>query len=854
MPERPLVLFPSPEKADRTAKKPVFTNINKPSYSRQFNRLQPSFNVLREAFRNKNIQIQQSPVGMNPDYALVFETVGSVDKFYTAVHKCDGLEWLFDIDSGDITPDEDFYIKDKEGNRIEKTLSGKLYCVMTNQQALNQVLSLWERHSKGEKDVFKTGFKGLRDVFNQLKTVRKWDASDRFNETGILESWREYIQLVKDEVAPFEIELFFRNDIEKRKFATQIVSKGVTDLGGNVLQECILPEISYHALLVQLPRNVIEKFVEKYDSIELSHIDDIMFFRPGSQAAHFSPIHTEKYDNTLDKLQTESKGVPIAAILDGMPLQNHPLLKGRVIVDDPDDYAQNYTVKDRLHGTEMASLVIYGDLSKKEEPITHPVYVRPIFKPKEVGFEAIEECIPSNVLFVDVLHRAIKRIKEGDNGMPPVSPDIHIVNLSLGDRSRQLGNVMSPTARLIDYLAYKYKLLFVISAGNHEEILRYIHSSFQDLKARSVSQRNFVFWSVIKDNQRNLRLLSPAESINGLTIGATYDDFSDANESERALWAVEKGMPSPISSIGKGYRGIITPDLLYYGGRKFVKTSFNGSLEWLLSNNAPGCKVAAPYNDGTEEGQKYSFGTSDSASQITHEAIKCFDVLTQIFYDETGNAIPYGYEAVLLKGMLTHGASWDSFSDELSRVTDNGKKQLSKWAGNGVPDIERVKTCTKERITLIGYGKLKRDQGDLFRLPLHIDFSSRLIKRKLTVTMAYISPITVDKQAYRTAQLWFEVDDGGKGLIPEGSRQNSEWQAVRKGTLQHEIFIGERPIVWNDEDLVIKVNCKEDAGKLKSEGIAYSLFVSFEVAEGLDIDIYNNIKTQIRNRISITHT
>ena len=129
-----------------------------------------------------------------------------------------------------------------------------------------------------------------------------------------------------------------------------------------------------------------------------------------------------------------------------------------------------------------------------------------------------------------------------------------------------------------------------------------------------------------------------------------------------------------------------------------------------------------------------------------------------------------------------------------------------------------------------------------------MDFSSRLMKRKLTVTLSYLSPVAPNKQAYRGAQLWFNIDDGGKGLTPD--RLNTEWQAVRKGSLQHEIFIGENPIVWNDEDLIIKVNCKEEASKIKT-AIPYCLFVSFEVAEGFDVDLYAGVSARIRQRVQI---
>ena len=123
-----------------------------------------------------------------------------------------------------------------------------------------------------------------------------------------------------------------------------------------------------------------------------------------------------------------------------------------------------------------------------------------------------------------------------------------------------------------------------------------------------------------------------------------------------------------------------------------------------------------------------------------------------------------------------------------------------------------------------------------------------VIKRKLTVTLTYLSPIVSTKQAYRSMQLWFTLYDGNKGLIRE--RQNSEWQSVLKGTLQHEIFLGELPIVWNDDSLIIKVNCKEDAEKVRTP-IPYCIFVTFEITEGYNIDLYSSVSAKIRQKVQI---
>lgn len=156
---------------------------------------------------------------------------------------------------------------------------------------------------------------------------------------------------------------------------------------------------------------------------------------------------------------------PVVAVFDGMPIENHPLLRDRIIVDDPDDYATNYKSKYRIHGTSMTSLAIYGDLNRNDSPITFSVYVRPILRPKQVGPDSVQECVTDDKLFVDTLHRAVKRIMEGENGEDATAPNTMVINLSVGDLVRQLSTMMSAIARLIDYLAYKYKILFIISAG-----------------------------------------------------------------------------------------------------------------------------------------------------------------------------------------------------------------------------------------------------------------------------------------------------------------------------------------------------------------------------------------------------
>ena len=231
MPERPLILFPTPEQAERIKRRVPIRPPVYPSIARQYDRLNPYFSVLRQAFQQKAIAIQNSPVGLNPEFALVFEVVGSVENFYTAVKRVEGMEWMFEAFTDEIEPDNDFYNIDDSGQRKESNLSGRVYCVMSNQEAMNQLLSLWDRYVAGETNVFKSGFAGLKDVFVHIKTIRRWGPEDRIYETNIMEYWKESLEIAGNQEVPFEIELFFRNDPTKRRVAYETVRRAVVELG-----------------------------------------------------------------------------------------------------------------------------------------------------------------------------------------------------------------------------------------------------------------------------------------------------------------------------------------------------------------------------------------------------------------------------------------------------------------------------------------------------------------------------------------------------------------------------------------------------------------------------------------------
>ncbi len=848
MSDRPLLLFPEPENANRTTRQMSFgNNFAKPTFSRQFARLTPAFTQLTIAFEQKNLSIQNSTLGLNPEYALVFEVIGGVDSFYRAVKKVEGLEWMFDQVSKDIEPDDDFYLQNDDGEKTDDNFDGRVYCVMSNKTAMDQLMSMWKRFSEGEENVFPHGTTPLRDVFLLLKSIRPWDASDRIYETNAIKYWEEILKIDVDYPVPFEIELFFRKDEAKRSTASTTISNTIQSLGGAKLQECVILDISYHAMLVSLPRNQIRDLVSNYNQVSLVHVDDIMFFRPTAQSAFYSEDTTISMSQTVAAVENLVEE-PIIAIFDGMPMQNHSLLKDRLILDDPDDFGNGYQVADRKHGTSMASLVLFSDLNNLSPALIRKVYFRPIMKPV-AGLRGNVEKIPESILVVDLIHRAVKRILEGEGSQSATAPTVKVINLSIGDPYRQFATTMSPLSRLLDWLSFNYKILFIISAGNQNVFEENFIEPFSTFKSLPIEERSSKVFECLANNKPNIRVLSPAESINNITVGALYNDSCTINENARQAFAVADGYPSPISGFGYGYNKIITPDLFYIGGRKFlVENSVHRNLRWINNTNEPGCKSAYPYSDGSQDGIAYTFGTSDATSMLSHEAGRCYELLNDVFLNENGMAIPNDQVAILIKSMLAHGASWDDLSNNLAGLVNESEKKLSRWIGNGIPNITRVEKCAKNRVTLIGLGDLIQDEAHLYRLPLPFNFSSDIIRRRLTVTLAYMAPTNPTRHRYRTTQIWFEVENC-KELVP--TRQNSDWQNVRKGTLQHEVFTGENAAVWGeDNELRIKVNCKEDAEKFSGK-IPYSIFVTFEVAEGVNLDIYTNVATKIRTMVRV---
>ena len=194
MPERPLLILPTPTEPPKQKRKgfpPKRPHL--PSRERQAERMTPKLAVLQEALDARRARLRTEASGVIPEEVIVLETVGPVNDFIEAVRSVRGLEWLGEIEEEDIPPDDDFFVVDRDGaSRTDKLLRGRLFLVLSNHQALQQMLSLWSLWKTDQ--ALPWGFGKWSDLFSQLRYVRPCGVRDRLHETGVLYDWRDRVE------------------------------------------------------------------------------------------------------------------------------------------------------------------------------------------------------------------------------------------------------------------------------------------------------------------------------------------------------------------------------------------------------------------------------------------------------------------------------------------------------------------------------------------------------------------------------------------------------------------------------------------------------------------------------------
>ncbi|HEX8327738.1 MAG TPA: S8 family peptidase [Hymenobacter sp.] len=894
MSKKPVLFFPQATDADYTKGGSPPIDKTKVNPGKQGKKFKNDWDKTLAEFTNFHLanDIEDSV----PEMVLVLELRSTVDEFYKSVKQTEELQFL--AYEFDFTPTivENAANEDEDGLDPEYPSSSRVFLTLQNEASMQKILSLWKDYT--EKRDFEFGTSQFKQLFKLLTGVRLYSVEDRLRDTGFREHVAEMVALTNSPVLA-EVELLFitkkhtpapklkkdgtysrtstteQDDLERTDAVYQRFKSLVERNGGRVLTDsyCLIPEIHYHAVAAELPLELLYDLTNNTE-VELLKAPEVIFFRPLGQSLW--PGHPDEEDaEPVEGQEPESAPAPryeepIAALLDGLPIQNHSAVAGRLTIDIDGVNEALYPADQRYHGTAMASLITRGDLSDASaEPLHNTLYVRPIMV-LEPGFTSPIEQMPSKMLPVDVIHRAVKRLFEGEGEVSAVAPSVKIINLSIGDISRPFHQSLSAWARLLDWLSCKYDVLFIISAGN---VLANIELPVPvvDFDRASPEERELMVLDYIISDNINRKVLTPSEAINAITVGAAQTDAGpDAIESDRYILVLDKHLMSPISRIGFGYRGSIKPDILVSGGRKCYKKHMNqpnpAATTLLLLENLkfahrpPGISVAIPGQSGSLSSVGYQWGTSSATALATRLACQLHEMLDGINMDRgIQEEIPHEYYAVLIKSLLVHGASWQQSSDLLHSIVKYKpgvppkfiKKHISPYLGYGVVDDQRVLSCTDNRVTLLGWGELETEHAHEFVFPLPEALDRATVERRLTITLAWISPTNWQSRQYRQARLYID-NITGDNYVPKGEqltleRKGIDWKTTRRGTVQHDILVGSQADPYiNGGELIIKIDCRKDAPGLNSKDtIRYGLAVTLEVNENTGVKIYEEIKQKL---------
>lgn len=413
---------------------------------------------------------------------------GSVQNFASAVSRIAGLEFAGEEE---LLPDE--FDENPE-----------YYLLVPQLEALGQIVSLWQTWQR--TGAVPKNYTPWRDLFAQLRSVRPWGPADRVSDQN-----RDYFRRAIDgapdnELFRIEVELVFRASAESSREAESEVISHIAGRGGAIIYRARRHEFAYHALLVDVTVAEIRR-IAGLDPSSLAGVDPVASIVPQSVGTPIEALDRVPLDQVRPGAQIDE---PIAAIFDAVPVQAHPLLAGRLLLDDPADL-ETRAAGPRIHGTAMASIVLHGDLNEPPSPVSRRIYFQSVMYAPALGRERFED----DRLVVDVIAEAVIRMRANDG------QNVIVVNLSLGDRTKPFSGRISTWGRALDYLAFTYGILFLVSAGNCVDNIPI--SEFADaaaFEAAPAADRAKAILRSLDALKADRRLLAPADSINALTIGA----------------------------------------------------------------------------------------------------------------------------------------------------------------------------------------------------------------------------------------------------------------------------------------------------------------------------------------------
>lgn len=801
-------------------------------------------------------EVASDPRAVVPERALVLDLIGPVAGFETAAQAL-GLEWLISDEIRNAVKDPDAEDADEAG---EEAAAGSarniLYMTMPSIGGLKKLLAMWRRFQENRDPT--PAERPFWGVFGYLNDLRVWSAQDRV-DPSITQYIHALLRSDPDRMVTIELDFWYRSEKQRRDSAIVTLQLLLDEAGGELLDLVEIPEIRYQGALVSVPAEVARKLAEKDGS--LARFDEVMTIRPQSE---YAPPDRELVAQAAKAFPAiEPNGACIAALLDGYPIIGHAALAGRLHVHEVDVAAAEVPAAIREHGTAMASLVLNGDLlAQGEPPLTRPLAVVPVLTNSVIHGR---EATPHGKLAIGVIYRSILSLLAAGKHNPALA-NITIINHSLCDTNSPFVRRPSPWATLLDYFSHHHRLLFIVSAGN---ILQSFpvgeYSDLADFQAADPAQREAALLNAIERAKAGRGILSPAESINSLTVGALHGEGS-ANAPAYAIDPYPNlAMTNLASAVGFGVNRSVKPDLVEHGGRFAANCSNHpdGYIE-IHPHSAPdlGHMVAAPSPTGDLRHTVRTAGTSNAAALLTRTCHHIADAIEVPFRQEGVEWLLLPTRVPILKALVTHGCSWDAIGRVLEEayppqeVKQWAKRRdtISKFLGFGRPQCSRVIGGDDNRITLLADDVIYPEELHEYRIPLPSAMLNTKDVRSITLTLAWTSPVVTTTSDYRGVALKL-VDGSGKRAFWDGVERKTIFQpnalTAERGTLMHLMLEGRklRKELLAD-GLFIGVQARATHASQARAAVPYALAITLEMAQSQQTNLYAEVRAALRSRVA----
>lgn len=776
------------------------------------------------------LALRADPAALAPERLLVFEVKGSIAAFARAINNVPGLEL---IDEEELPDDED--------------KAPVAYLLVPDLRALRQIESLWRMWVAGR--VLPQGFTPWRDVFACLRDLRVWGPADRVQPLDADVLVEEIEGRADDELIPLEIELVFRVSAEAGTISEATVTAAIVQSGGRVLSRSRLDDIAYHAILAELPVAAIRMVVERAP-VGLAGVEPIMHIRPQS-------VVTEIGANDLmpaapAPVMGPVTADPILALLDGVPVAGHPLLQPYLSIEDHFGLEPGALVAQRYHGSAMASLIIHGDRNKPEPPLPRQVHCIPVL--------GDNDRFPPDRLIIDLIYQAVIRMRAGNQ---PSAPHVIIINISLGNVRRPFYGQLSPWARLLDRLAYRFGILFLVSAGNittQFPVAAFANRvAFEDANA---DQRARGVINAVAAVVADRRLLSPSETINGLTIGARNLDWVPT--AERALARVnvnpysELNIANPSSALGPGFAGSVKPDILMPGAREHLRVVASAQTITVApagASRGAGLKVAAPPRPGLENAEGFTNGTSAATALASRTAHRIHDAL-EAAYGQEFLQLTNTQRAVLIKALLVHRARWPSAAASLVKEllgpfgqgqAPRQKDNIRRFLGYGLFDSDDAVACAADRATFWSVGSLGRERSVDVLVPIPAAIGGQARAHSVSATLAWFTPVVPGRKSYRAVRMKILDPAEIAGLGVSADAWQPDGNQTNRGTVFTRVWSGaQAAVVADGMSLRLKIQREPDPGGAVDETVPFGLAVTLEMPG--ELRIYDQVRNRVQPR------